>query len=131
MIQSFQCPTCGSLNALGEPSCQNCGQSFVYNCPVCGNPIDNRFLRSASCNTLFNWSKPILQNAQELTPNMQRMSVSYPETRQSRVEINESKAKPISTNVPRTSQAKFWLMLMVGSVILIALLLFLDRLINH
>ncbi len=131
MIQSFQCPTCGNLNALGEPSCPNCGQSFVYNCPVCGNPIDNRFLRCASCNTLFNWSKPILQNAETNAPNMQRMRVTYPAAKQPQAETNEVKEKSGSTNVRRTSQPKFWLMLMAGSMILIAVLLLLDRVINH
>jgi hypothetical protein len=130
MIQSFQCPTCGNLNPLGEPSCPNCGQSFVYNCPVCGNPVDNRFLRCGSCNTLFNWCKPINQNAETVTPNMQRRPISYPETNQSRVGINEVKGRPDSTKVRMTSQPKFWLMLMVGSMILIALLLFLG-VINH
>jgi hypothetical protein len=131
MIQSFQCPTCGNLNPIGEPSCPKCGQSFVYNCPVCGNPIDNRYLRCASCNTLFNWSKPILQNAETRTPNMQRMRVMYPETKQPQTEINEVKEKPNSPTARMTSQPKFWLMLMAGCMILIAILLIMDRVINH
>jgi hypothetical protein len=159
MIQSFQCPVCGNLNPLGKPSCPNCGQSFVYNCPVCGNPIDNRYLRCASCNTLFNWTKTIVQNAEARTQNIQpqmqntdagmqntqqqtqntraRMGgaqgtrTMYPESRQSRVEIDEVKEKPASSNVSLTSRPAFWLFLMLGCMILIALLLLIDRMINR
>jgi len=131
MIQSFQCPVCGSLNPLGEPSCPNCGRSFVYNCPVCGNPIDNRYLRCSSCQTLFNWSKPVGQDSQLQPSNGEGMRIMYPQTRQSRVEINEVKQKPQSTSGSLTSRPIFWLMLMFGCMILVVLLLFLDKMINH
>jgi hypothetical protein len=134
MIQSFQCPTCGNLIAIGEPACANCGQNFVYNCPVCGNPVDNRYVRCGSCKTLFNWSKPVEQNAEINSGNQgnqvnQPERVTYPDIRQSRAGMQEIKERTASSNLNMTSRPMFWLMLIVGCAILIAVLLFISRII--
>jgi len=57
------------------------------------------------------------------------MRVTYPETRQSRVEIDEIKEKPNSNNLSMTSRPRFWLMLIVGCLILIVILFFVSRII--
>jgi predicted RNA-binding Zn-ribbon protein involved in translation (DUF1610 family) len=138
MIQSFQCPTCGNLIAIGEPACTNCGRNFIYNCPVCGNPVDNRYVRCGSCKTLFNWSKSVQQNAETgpgnpgnpgdpVNPTPGR--VTYQDIRQSRAGISGFKERTASSNVNMTSRPMFWLMLIVGCVILICVLLFISKVI--
>ncbi len=130
MIQSFQCPTCGNLIAIGEPACTSCGRNFVYNCPVCGNPVDNRYIRCGSCKTLFNWSKSSQQNIeinQEAPVNPQPGGANYTDIRQSRVENRESRERAASSNVNMTSRPMFWLILIACCAILIGVLLFVSR----
>jgi hypothetical protein len=156
MIQSFQCPVCGTLNALGEPSCTGCGQSFTCSCPVCGGPVNNRYTNCPSCQTLFNWSRgpaesyfsspspqEASQNIQQGIPNQQpdtgvRENAENQENqqpapvatrgnRQSRVPVQQRKEPPPAGI---TSRPIFWVMLMIACIIAIAALLFVDRLIN-
>ena len=153
MIQNFQCPVCGNLNALGEPACTVCGQSFFYNCPVCGNPINNRCSACPSCKTLFNWSREptrsyqaniqAINNPQNITPGIssskadQNLQENIPVTspaqspaltaRQSRVALNDKSSKPAASI---TSRPMFWVMLMIACIILIAVLLLMDRIIS-
>jgi hypothetical protein len=153
MIQSFQCPICGNLNAIGEPSCTVCGQNFVYYCPVCASPLNNRYTNCPSCQTLFNWSRGPLQRYQAMESNTgssqnapsdvpvsrpaqsfrQNPSVVLPEKSPGSVpDQSRSNARVIETAATPgvTSRPAFWVTLMIGCMVVIAVLLLIDRIIN-
>ena len=126
MIQSFQCPICGNLNALGEPECSECGQGFVYNCPVCGSPLNNRYATCPNCHTVFNWgtiARPV---------NMDVGPVATQEA------YEQQQATPVTPPVRKlggdrasyASRPIFWVTLMVACAALVALLLIADTIIN-
>jgi hypothetical protein len=125
MIQSFQCPICGTLNALGEPECSECGQGFVYNCPVCGSPLNNRYPTCPNCRTVFNWGTPARPAAAAASPVALQ-------------EAYEEQAAPVTSPGRRagdgaasyTARPAFWVMLIIICAVLIALLLVADRIIN-
>jgi predicted RNA-binding Zn-ribbon protein involved in translation (DUF1610 family) len=126
MIQSFRCPVCGNFNALGEPNCANCKQGFSYNCPVCGSPINNRYSNCPTCGTAFIWS---LQIAQSLKPG-EMMSV--PPVKPIGQDTSPPRVVIMQTDV-RTSithRSIFWITLIVICIVIIAVLLFIDSLIN-
>ena len=127
MIQSFQCPICGNLNAIGEPACTRCGQNFVYNCPVCGSPVSNRYNKCHSCNTLFNWSTPY----QQIIPADSSAGMSEQVIEQ---DIQEPSIRGARGNAAAgrgiTSRPAFWVMLMGICVLIIAVLLIIDRIIS-
>lgn len=150
MIQSFQCPICANLNAFGEPSCVQCGQNFVYNCPVCGCHISNRYANCPSCRTAFQWSRlpqqdyqpiglnttpsPVNKTADETIPVQ---DIHYESTTQAKVQSTVYPGRqPIRNRSTArmepgiTSRPAFWVMLMIGCIIAIAILLFIDRMIN-
>lgn len=125
MIQSFQCPTCGTLNALGEPECSECGQAFVYNCPVCGSPLNNRYPTCPNCRTIFNWGTP------GRVPIMTAGPVALQEAPKLRdLPAAESGSKTGSRLAGYTARPMFWLVLIVVCAVLIALLLIVDLVIN-
>ena len=153
MIQSFQCPVCGNLNAFGEPSCTRCGQNFVYNCPVCGNPVNNHYANCPSCQTLFNWSREsgqsyqparsdasAPQGIQSIGQNPYTAPGSLPGASDSQPEqsndVPAAQSQIVPGRSPRaaatgmTSRPAFWVMLMICCIIIIAVLLFVDRIIN-
>ncbi len=125
MIQSFQCPICGTLNALGEPECSECGQAFVYNCPVCGSPLNNRYPACPNCHTVFNWGESPRAAVEAANPAVLRKAFE-PQPAQ---EIS-----PMRREEPRaarfTQKPMFWIILIVICAVLIALLLIADGLIN-
>ncbi|MDD5648516.1 MAG: hypothetical protein PHY03_06245 [Dehalococcoidia bacterium] len=125
MIQSFQCPVCGTLNALGEPECSECGQVFVYNCPVCGSPLNNRYPACPNCHTIFNWGVSPRATAVAtgpVVPNKVFEPQPTPEISPGRGE--ESGAAGF------TQRPIFWVILIIICAVLIALLLIIDGLIN-
>jgi hypothetical protein len=125
MIQSFQCPVCGTLNALGEPECSECGQAFVYNCPVCGSPLNNRYPTCPNCRTVFNWGGPSRVAIAEPGPAAPQRA---PE--QQAFPAAESRSKPGEGLSRYTARPIFWVTLIVICAILIALLLIIDGVIN-
>jgi len=124
MIQSFQCPICGTLNALGEPECSECGQAFVYNCPVCGSPLNNRYPTCPNCHTIFNWGSSGRIPAAAPGP----ATPQAPE--QQEVAAASSGRKPGPGLASYTARPVFWVTLIVICAVLIALLLILDGVIN-
>lgn len=127
MVQNFQCPSCGNFNAIGEPVCAKCGRLFQYCCPVCGSPVDNRYLRCNTCNTSFNWYKPIQQNTEITAVNTQQVRLPYPASQQSGVAPKQAVKNSQQANLPLTSRPVFWVILMIGCAVLIAILLFVAR----
>jgi len=126
MIQSFQCPVCGTLNAIGEPECTDCGQGFVYNCPVCGSPLNNRYTNCPNCRTVFNWAIQRPQNppaADKTDPNIGVM-------RQETPLIPRASRQRGEKGISLTSNPMFWAMLIAVCAVLIALLLIADGLIH-
>ena len=125
MIQSFQCPICGTLNALGEPECSECGQAFVYNCPVCGSPLNNRYPNCPNCRTVFNWGPAAGPAATAAGPVAaqkkygQQAADSAPPARRTGDGAAGFTARPM-----------FWVMLIIICAVLIALLLIADKIIN-
>jgi len=125
MIQSFQCPICGTLNALGEPECSECGQAFVYNCPVCGSPLNNRYPTCPNCHTIFNWG-----TAAQL-PFTAAAAVPSQKT----YNLQEAPgAKPAAGKgngaAGLTARPMFWVILLIICAVLIALLLIAGTCIN-
>jgi hypothetical protein len=126
-MQSFQCPVCGTFNTFGEPSCAKCSQAFVYNCPICGHPINNLNNICTSCRTRFNWyvqtqptnivEPPIIEQIQYQEMEREQPSSNY-------------KAMISSSSKRLTSKPSFWLMLIIVCVILIVILLFVDRVVS-
>ena len=119
MIQSFQCPVCGTLNAIGEPECTNCGQGFVYNCPVCGSPLNNRYPNCPNCRTVFNWAVSSPQGetmADEKSEGRSRVQ-------QEPARVSQPARQPGRKGVSIAARPMFWVMLIVICAILIALLL--------
>jgi len=125
MIQSFQCPICGTLNALGEPECSECGQAFVYNCPVCGSPLNNRYPACPNCRTVFNWGA---------SPRAAAEAANHTVPRQAFEPQLSQEISPVRREEPRaagfTQRPMFWITLIVVCAVLIALLLIADGLIN-
>jgi hypothetical protein len=126
MIQSFQCPVCGTLNAIGEPECTGCGQGFVYNCPVCGSPLNNRYTNCPNCRTIFNWSVTPPQNQHAVNDKKPLRNEVRQETSQVSGVIRQQGKNDLSI----TSRPMFWAMLIVICAILIAVLLIADGLIH-
>jgi hypothetical protein len=126
MIQSFQCPVCGTMNAIGEPECTNCGQGFVYNCPVCGSPLNNRYTNCPNCRTVFNWAVSRPQNQLSVDDKNPASSGVRQETPQPPKAIRQRREKGAGI----TSRPMFWAMLIVICAVLIALLLIIGGLIH-
>jgi len=125
MIQSFQCPICGTLNALGEPECSGCGQAFVYNCPVCGSPLNNRYPACPNCHTVFNWGTSPRTTGEATGPVVPQKAFEPQQAAEiSPGRRNESRAAGF------TQRPIFWVTLIVICAALIALLLIADGLIN-
>jgi hypothetical protein len=125
MIQSFQCPICGTLNALGEPECSECGQAFVYNCPVCGSPLNNRYPTCPNCRTIFNWGTPGRIPIAAPGPAAPQMAAEPQD-----LPAAESGSKPGAGLSRYTARPLFWVVLIVICAALIALLLIVDMVIN-
>ncbi len=125
MIQSFQCPICGTLNALGEPECSECGQAFVYNCPVCGSPLNNRYPTCPNCHTVFNWGASPRTTAEVAGP-IAPQQILEP---QSSSEITPGRREKFGA-AGYTTRPIFWVILIVICAVLIALLLIADGIIN-
>jgi len=49
MQQTFPCPRCGSLNAIGQRSCRSCGERFQYGCAHCGATTGNMSKFCTNC----------------------------------------------------------------------------------
>jgi predicted amidophosphoribosyltransferase len=126
MIQSFQCPVCGTLNAIGEPECTDCGQGFVYNCPVCGSSLNNRYTNCPNCRTAFNWAVSRPQNPPDADSKNTLSSVAQQEAPPAPKAIRQRREK----GAVITSRPMFWAMLIVICAVLIALLFIADGLIN-
>jgi uncharacterized membrane protein YvbJ len=126
MIQSFQCPVCGTLNAIGEPECTNCGQGFVYNCPVCGSPLNNRYANCPNCRTVFNWAVSRPQN----DANVDNKAPVDNEVRQATPQLSGAGRQRAAKGISITTRPMFWAMLIVICAVLIALLLIADGLMH-
>jgi len=124
MIQSFQCPICGTLNALGEPECSECGQVFVYNCPVCGSPLNNRYPTCPNCHTVFNWGASSQSVAAAASVSPQN---AYKQQSDSGTKPGQSKEEGATGY---TARPMFWVILIIICAALIALLLIADMFIN-
>jgi hypothetical protein len=129
MIQSFQCPICGTLNALGEPECSECGQGFVYNCPVCGSPLNNRYATCPNCRTVFNWGPPARPTAMEASPAA--LQETYQQQQQQTAPVTPPVRRQEGDMAGYTARPLFWVTLMIVCAIIIALLLIADRIINN
>jgi hypothetical protein len=126
MIQSFQCPVCSTLNAIGEPECTDCGQGFVYNCPVCGSPLNNRYTNCPGCHTLFNWAVAPPQSPPDAVDKQPQANEVQQETQPAPKTFRQLREKGAGI----TSRPMFWAMLVVICAVLIALLLIVDGLIH-
>jgi hypothetical protein len=126
MIQSFQCPVCSTLNAIGEPECTNCGQGFVYNCPVCGSPLNNRYTNCPNCHTIFNWAVARPENQ----PAGDNITPPDNEARQETPQLAGASRQREEKGIRITSRPMFWAILIVICAVLIALLLIADGLIH-
>jgi len=127
MIQSFQCPICGNLNALGEPECSECGQGFAYNCPVCGSQLNNRYPTCPNCRTVFNWGPPARPAIEPADPAA-RQEVSY--AQEQAAPANPPGRREGGGAAAYTARPVFWLTLMAVCGVIIALLLIADVIIN-
>jgi hypothetical protein len=127
MIQSFQCPICGTLNALGEPECSECGQGFVYNCPVCGSPLNNRYANCPSCRTVFNWGTPARPVATEARAVAAQEAFELPQAAPATPPMRKTGGDRASY----TARPLFWVALIIVCAVIIALLLIADRIINN
>ncbi|MCX5996579.1 MAG: hypothetical protein NTV42_02960 [Chloroflexi bacterium] len=126
MIQSFQCPVCGTLNAIGEPECTNCGQGFVYNCPVCGSPLNNRYAICPNCRTVFNWAVSPAQKQ----PAFDNQDAPGGVVRQENPLMPGAGRQREKKGTRLASRPMFWTLLIVICAVLIALLLIADGLIH-
>lgn len=126
MIQSFQCPVCGTLNAIGEPECTNCGQGFVYNCPVCGSPLNNRYAICPNCRTVFNWAVSTTQKQ----PAVDSKDAPGGVVRQENPLLPGAGRQREKKGTSLASRPMFWALLIVICAVLIALLLIADGLIH-
>ncbi|MEI6186028.1 MAG: hypothetical protein WCP43_02370 [Dehalococcoidia bacterium] len=126
MIQSFQCPICGNLNALGEPECSECGQGFAYNCPVCGSQLNNRYPTCPNCRTVFNWGTPARSAAASAGPITPQEA--YEE--QQAAPVMPPAHSTAGGAADYTARPMFWVTLMVVCAVIIALLLIADVIIN-
>jgi len=126
MIQSFQCPVCGTLNAIGEPECTNCGQGFVYNCPVCGSPLNNRYATCPNCRTVFNWAVSPTQRQ----PSVDNQDAPGSVVRQENPLTPGAGRQREKKGISLASRPTFWALLIVICAVLIALLLIAGGLIH-
>lgn len=155
MMQTFQCSACGNQNAFGEPVCSHCGQPFVYNCPICGIHINNTYDRCRGCGAVFYWGKtpqqnvvdtlaapPAVENPQFNSPLQQNpqpfVPLVPPPDRLQQTPYNvgataqQQNPRPsYSRSGSLLSSTKFWLILIVVCIALIAIILVIDRLINN
>jgi len=127
MIQSFQCPICGNLNALGEPECSECGQGFAYNCPVCGSQINNRYPTCPNCRTVFNWGATA-RPASEAAGTTVRQQEAYAE--QQAAPAGPTGRREGGGAAAYMARPIFWLALMAVCAVIIALLLIADVIFN-
>ena len=125
MIQSFQCPICGTLNALGEPECSECGQAFVYNCPVCGSPLNNRYPTCPNCHTVFNWGTSTRTTVLAVGPMAEQNTYEQPAA-----PLSSPVRKPGDGIAGYTARPMFWVILIIICAVIIALLLIADRIFN-
>lgn len=150
MLQNFQCTSCGHLNTFGEPVCIRCGQTFIYNCPICGSHINNRYSKCRGCGASFNWGIAVQQNPINTPSALSQKEISsyQQNTEQNPVpfmlptaisqqtsataghtdKLSEKKGGEIS-NLFSTS--RFWIILIIVCVVLIALLLIIDRFLSR
>ena len=126
MIQSFQCPICGTLNALGEPECSQCSQGFVYNCPVCGSPLNNRYPTCPNCHTVFNWGTPARPTAMPAGSLAAQEAFELPPA----APVTAPVRRPGGERAGYTARPAFWVTLIIVCAVIIALLLIADRIIN-
>jgi hypothetical protein len=152
MMQSFQCSACGHQNAFGEPACAQCGQAFIYNCPICGSHINNRYDKCRGCGAAFNWGTAVPQNPPDSNINPpagtnagfqgnmpQNMPAYFPPP------AIRPPAAPVGNPASTTrkffqpdqgqtsklfSSPRFWVILIIICAVLIAILLIIDRLIS-
>jgi hypothetical protein len=127
MIQSFQCPICGNLNALGEPECSECGQGFAYSCPVCGSQLNNRYPTCPNCRTVFNWGATARPASQAAGPTIPQ-EVAYAE--QQAAPAGPTRGREGGGAAAYMTRPVFWLTLMAVCAVIIALLLIADVIIN-
>jgi hypothetical protein len=160
MMQSFQCSVCGRQNAFGEPACAQCGQAFIYNCPICGSHINNRYDKCRGCGAAFNWGAEAPQNTVDSCASPAEGAVAgfQSNTPQNAPNYFPTPAMPISpapapnptpspaTNLAGTTRRFFqpdkggdgsifsgprlWVILIIVSAVLIAILLVVDRLVS-
>ena len=154
MVQSFQCISCGRQNAFGEPVCTQCGQPFIYNCPICGSHINNRYDRCHGCGAAFYWGTLAQQDIQEKNPpapigegtahlsaereNKAPQAYSLPPTLsqpltkdgKSGMAFQPPQFPQSKANSPFSSP-KIWVTLIIICVVLIGVLLLVDWFINQ
>lgn len=58
MQQTYQCPNCGSQNAIGERFCRACGKRLIPNCPYCGSQTTGQFFCPTCGARLFGATPP-------------------------------------------------------------------------
>ena len=127
MIQTFQCPVCGSPVVVGEPTCKACGETFSYNCPACGFIVDNRFHYCPNCGIKLNW---VTHPQTGPSP-----AIAYGETGQ-RQEQDDEKPQKLSQPKETTPGNRIrrmpglWLILVFVCILLIIIVLVIDRILN-
>jgi hypothetical protein len=157
MMQSFQCTTCGHQNAFGEPACTQCGQPFIYSCPICGIHINNRYDKCRGCGAEFNWGTMLQQNhsdsivsiptgesqafpdnvVQNTTPYMPSPALpspampapAFPAGQAANTDRKLSQPAQSRSNT-LFSSSRFWVILIIICVVIIAILLVIDRLVS-
>lgn len=150
MLQNFQCTSCGHLNAFGEPACTQCGQPFIYNCPICGSHINNRYDKCRGCGATFNWGVPVQQAPVNTAAALPQENLNvYPQNQvqtpppfimpsaaaQQPSTTTGQVCKPFQPSGEKStalySTPRFWIILIIICVVLIALLLVIDRFISR
>jgi len=142
---------CGRQNAFGEPACTQCGQTFIYNCPICGSHINNQYNKCRGCGTAFNWGTMMQQNQSTAINFPSPESQAFQDNQQQNIDSMvtappisqpDSPAEYVPSTVRQPSQPvqsqantlfsspKFWIILIIICIVLIAILLIVDRFIS-
>ncbi|MDD5312660.1 MAG: hypothetical protein PHO26_06470 [Dehalococcoidia bacterium] len=127
MMPNFQCPVCFNYNALGDPACKVCGERFIYNCPVCNTPVDNRYPHCPNCGDLLYWGIAQQQAASKENTNFEPLPAF---AEKSLEPVGVSKAGETKKAKGRPGKSLLWIILIAICVLLIVAILAIDGIIN-
>ena len=128
MMHNFQCPRCGNYNIIGESSCKICGEKFVYNCPVCYAPVDNRFTNCPNCDDILYWGFQPDQPTEQETPKAENVMATEEAQQIFHKSTKIKKEKPEGNK--KQGKSLLWIILIIICILLIAAVLVIDRFIN-